>query len=169
MLQIRSGGQESHVPFFKTLPNWFRGKIEPKGHEEIAVGKRKYDCTVTRIALDEGKDVSQVTTIAKAPDAPIWAVRMRVETLAGGVANTVEEQLLVAEEQKLKVGEQELSCAVVQVTTESTGGSKTVRKEWRSEAVPGGLVRREVKQYLNDKEIEAAGSTIEVVSYKINK
>jgi hypothetical protein len=169
MLEIRSGGQETHVPIFTALPSLFRGKAEEKGREEIAVGGRKYACSLTRIALDEGKDVSQVTMIAKAPDAPVWAVRVRVETLMGGVRNTLEEELLVAEDQKLKVGDKELNCAVVQVTTEAAGGGKTVKKEWRSDEVPGRVVRRELRQFLNDKEIEAAGSTMEVVSFRIIK
>ena len=169
MLKIQGDGQESHVPFFKTLPTWFRGKIEPKGQEEIAVGDRKYACSVSRIGLDEGKDASQVTTIARAPEAAIWAVRVRVETFANGVRNTLEEQLLVAENQKLKVGEKDLVCQIVQVTTETAGGGKTVKKEWRSDEVPGRLVRSEVRQFLNDKEIAAAGSVMEVVSFRAIK
>lgn len=167
MLHIRGGGQESHVPFFTALPGWFRGRIEVKGPEEIAVGGRRYACVMTRIGLDEGKDASQVTTIARAPDAPSWAVRVRVETFANGVRNTLEEDLLVAEGEKVKVGDKDVTCRVHRVTTEAAGGGKTVKKEWRSDEVPGRVVRREVRQYLNNKEIEAAGSVMEVVSFRV--
>ncbi|MBV8882316.1 MAG: hypothetical protein JO332_20335, partial [Planctomycetaceae bacterium] len=59
-----------------------------------------------------------------------------------------------------------VSCVVVQNTVESVGGARTVRKEWRSDEVPGRVVKREVRQYLNGKEVESAFSQMEVVRFK---
>jgi len=168
-LKIEGGGHESVVPFFAGPPSWLRGKAEPQGEEKIAVGGRTYACAVTRIALDEGKDASQATTVARAPDAPVWAVRLRIETFANGVRNTLEEHLLVEEGRALKVGDREVVCQVVQVTVEGVGGGKTVRREWRSDAVPGRVVRSEVRQFLNGKEVQAAGSVMEVASFRAIK
>jgi hypothetical protein len=164
--KVEGGGQESFIPFFITLPNWARGRGEKKGSEEITVGGVKRTCQVTTISLDTDKDAGQVTSISKSPDVPYWAVRWRVETLVKGRANTSEEELVLEVGQKLKVADREVVCVVVQGTVETPGGAKLVRKEWRSEEVPGRVVKRESRQYLNDKELESAFTQMEVVRFR---
>jgi len=167
--KIEGGGQESLLPYFISPPNWSRGTGERKGTEEITVGGVKRTCQVTLIALDVNKDAGQITTISKSPDVPYWAVRRRVETLLQGKPNTSEEELVLEVDQKVKVGDRELSCVLVQVTVDAVGGAKTVRKEWRSEEIPGGVARRESRQYLNGKELDSALSQMEVVRFRAKR
>ena len=164
--KIEGGGQESVIPYFLTLPNWARGKGERKGSEDLVVGGVKRTCQVTTISLDIDKDAGQVTTISKSPDVPYWAVRWRVETLLKGRPNTSEEERVVDVDQKVKVGDRELSCVLVEATVESLGGAKAVRREWRCDEVPGRVVRREGRQYLNGKEQESAATQMEVVRFR---
>jgi len=164
--KIEGGGQESMLPYFITPPNWSRGTGERKGTEEITVGGVKRTCQVTMISLDANKDAGQVTTICKCPDVPYWAVRRRVETLLKGKPNTFEEEVVLDVGQKVKIGDRELSCVLVQVTVDAVGSVKTVRKEWRSDEIPGGVARRESRQYLNGKELDSALSQMEVVRFR---
>ena len=163
--KIEGGGQESVIPYFIGFPNWARGKGEKKGVEELVVGGVKRTCEVTIISLDADKDAGQLTTISKSPDVPYWAVRWRVETLLKGRPNTVEEERVVEVDQKVKVGGQELSCVLVEGTVE-TGATKTVKKEWRNDDVPGRVVRREVRQFVNGKEQDLAATQMEVVRFR---
>jgi hypothetical protein len=126
----------------------------------------KRDCSVTQIALDTDKDAGQLTVICKSPEVPYWAVRWRTETLAQGKANTYEEEVVLEVGVKLQVADREISCVVVQSTIEALGGAKTVKKEWRSEEIPGRVAKRETHQYLRDKEIESAYCKMEVVRFK---
>jgi hypothetical protein len=167
--KIEGGGQESLLPYFITPPNWSRGTGERKGTEEITVGGVKRTCHVTMISLDVDKDAGQVTTISKCPDVPYWAVRRRVETLLKGKPNTFEEEVVLEVDQKVKIGDRELSCVLVQVTVDSVGGVKTVRKEWRSDEIPGGVARRESRQYVNGKELDSALSQMEVVRFRAKR
>jgi hypothetical protein len=167
--KIQGGGQESLIPFFLTLPNWARGKGEKKGSEELLVGGVKRTCEVMTISLDADKDAGQVTTISKSPAVPYWAVRWRVETLLRGKPNTSEEERVIDVDQKVKVGDRELSCILVESTVESLGGAKSVRREWRSDEVPGRVVRREGRQYLNGKEQESAVTQMEVVRFRAKR
>ena len=164
--KVEGGGQESTIPFFIALPGWTRGKGEKKGTEEITVGGVKRACSVTTLSFDTDKDAGQLTTICKCPEVPYWAVRWRTETLLQGKANTWEEELVLEVDQKVKVGEQTVACVVVQSTVESTGGIRMVRKEWRSDEVPGRVVRREGRQYLKGKELESAFTQMEVVRFR---
>jgi hypothetical protein len=164
--KIAGAGQESTIPFFITLPNWARGKGERRGSEEITVGGVKRTCAITALLLDTDKDAGQVTTISKCADVPYWAVRWRVETLMKGRTNTSEEEVVLDFDQKVKVGNREVSCVVVQCTVETPGGAKSVRKEWRSDEVPGRVVRREARQFHNGKEIESSVTQMEVVSFR---
>src|SRR5262245_387394 len=134
--KIEGGGQESVLPFFITPPSWARGVGERKGTEEITVGGVKRTCQVTVISLDANKDAGQITTICKCADVPYWAVRRRVETLLKGKPNTFEEEVVLDVDQKVKAGDRQLPCILVQVTVDSVGGVKTVRKEWRSDEGP---------------------------------
>ena len=167
--KIEGGGQESLLPFFITPPSWARGVGERKGTEEITVGGVKRTCQVTLIALDVNKDAGQITTISKCPDVPYWAVRRRVETLLKGRPNTFEEEIVLEVDQKVKIGDRELSCVLVQVTVDAVGSVKTVRKEWRSDEIPGGVARRESHQYLNGKELDSALSQMEVVRFRAKR
>ncbi len=165
-LKIEGAGQESQFPFFTTLPGWTRGKGEKKGTEAVTVGGVKRDCEVTLISLDTDKDAGQITTIWKSPEVPYWAVKWRTETLLQGKANTWEEEVVLEVNQKLKIEGREVTCVVVQSTVETAGGAKTVKKEWRSEQIPGRVVRREARQYLNGKEMESGYSEMDVVRFK---
>lgn len=164
--KVEGGGQESTIPFFITLPGWARGKGERKGVEEIVVGGVKRACSVTTITLDADKDAGQLTTICKCPEVPYWAVRFRTETLLQGKPNTWEEELVLEVDQKVKVGDQTVTCVVVQNTVETTNGARTVRKEWRSDEVPGRVVKREGRQYLKGKELDSAFTQMEVVRFR---
>jgi hypothetical protein len=164
--RIEGGGQESHIPYFITAPSWARGKGERRGTEEIEVGGVKRTCTVTVISLDADKDAGQITTICKSPEVPYWAVRWRVETLMKGQTNTSEEEVVLETDRRVKVGDRELSCVVVLSTVETPGGVKTVRKEWRSDQVPGRVVRREGRQYMKGKEVESSVTQMEVVRFQ---
>jgi hypothetical protein len=167
--KIKGGGQESTIPFFIALPNWARGKGDRKGSEDLVVGGVKRNCQVTTISLDVDKDAGQITTISKSPDVPYWAVRWRVETLLKGRPNTSEEERVVEVDQKLKVGDRELSCVLLEGTVETPGGAKTLRKEWRSDEVPGRVVRREARYFLNGKEQESAATKMEVVRFRAKR
>jgi len=168
-LRVVQGEQDDEIPYHTRPPQWFRGKAESKGREEVAVGTRKFDCAVTSIAFDSGKDVSQRTTVWKAAGAPSWAVRVRVETLTRGALTTSEDERLVALEERVRVGAKEVLCAVVEVTTEAAGQGKSVRKEWRSDEVPGRVVRRETRHFQGGKENTLAYTQMEVVSFKARK
>lgn len=165
-LKIEGGGQESYIPYFTTLPSWARGRGEKKGIESITVGGVARACEVTQLSLDTNKDAGQLTIICKSPEVPYWAVKWRTETLIQGKANTWEEDLVLETGVKVTVGDREVVCVVVQSTIEAVGGAKTVKKEWRTEEIPGRLAKREVRQYLKDKEVESAYSQMEVVSFK---
>ncbi len=165
-LKIEGAGQESQIPFFIALPSWARGKGEKKGTEAVAVGGVKRDCEVTLISLDTDKDAGQVTTIWKCSEVPYWAVKWRTETLLQGRPNTWEEEVVLEVNQKLKVDGRELTCVIVQTTVEAAGGAKTVKKEWRSGEIPGRVLRREARQYLNGKEMDSGYSEMEVVRFK---
>jgi hypothetical protein len=164
-LKIEGVGQESYIPYFTTLPSWARGRGEKKGKETIEVGGVMRECDVTQISLDTDKDAGQLTVICKSPEVPYWAVRWRTETLVQGKANTYEEEVVLDLGVKLKVSDREITCVVVQSTIEALGGGKTVKKEWRSEEIPGRVVKRETHQYLKGKEIESAFSQMEVVRF----
>ncbi len=165
-LKIVSGFQEAYIPYALALPGWTRGKGERKGTETITVGGTAHECQVVQISLDADKDAGQVTTIAKSPAVPYWAVRWRTETLLQGRPNTWEEEVVLDVNQKLKVGDRELACVIVQTTVEAVGGMKTVKKEWRNDEIPGRVVKRETRQYLNGKEQDSGLSEMEVVSFK---
>jgi hypothetical protein len=165
-LKIEGGLQEAIIPYALTAPGWGRGKGERKGKETITVGGTPRECDVVQIALDMNKDAGQLTTICKSPDVPYWAVRWRTETLLQGHANTWEEELVLDVNQKVKVGDKDIVCVVVQCTVEAVGGAKTVKKEWRNDEIPGRVVKRETHQYLNGKEQESGISQMEVVRFK---
>jgi hypothetical protein len=165
-LKIEGGLQEAIIPFALALPNWSRGKGERKGTETLTVGGSPVECQVVQISLDTNKDAGQVTTICKSTAVPYWAVRWRTETLLQGRANTSEEELVLDVNQKVKVGDLELTCVLVQATVEAVGGAKTVKKEWRSDEIPGRVVKRETRQFLNGKEQESGFSQMEVVRFK---
>lgn len=165
-LKIEGGGQESLIPYFTSLPGWIRGRGQKRGTEIIEVGGVKRECEVTVISLDANKDAGQVTVICKSPEVPYWAVRWRTETLIQGIPNTSEEELVLETGVKLKVEDREIPCVVVLSTVEVVGGAKTVKKEWRSDEIPGHVVKRETHQYLNGKEVESAFSQMEVVKAK---
>lgn len=167
--KVVGGGQESLLPYFIQPPNWSRGTGQRKGTEEITVGGVKRTCQVTVISFDANKDAGQLTTISKSADVPYWAVRRRVETLLQGKPNTLEEELVLDVDQKVKVGDRELACVLVQVTIEAVGGAKTVRKEWRTSEIPGGVARRETKGYLNGKELDSSASQMEVVRFQAKR
>jgi hypothetical protein len=168
LVRVEVEGRESEITFFLGLPDWSRGKGERKGQEKIVVGNKTYDCAVTSISLDMDKDAGRCVTICRSPEAPVWAVRFRVETFAKGIRNTREEELLLAALENVKVGDRDVACQVVQVTTEAAD-RKIVKKEWRSDEVPGRLVRRETRYYSQDKEITSAFASIEVITFKIRK
>lgn len=169
-LRIESDGRESEFPTHFAPPHWVQGKGEKRPDEEITVGDRKYACRVTAIAIDPDKEASELTTIWQSAKAPVWAVKVRNETFARGHRNTSEESLLVAVDEKVKVGDADVLTSVVQVTTEVENGNKVVKKEWRSDEVPGRVVRRETRHYGKDgREIEAAFSKTDVVSFKTRK
>ena len=92
-----------------------------------------------------------------------------METLLKGKPNTFEEEIVLDVDQKVKAGDRELACVLVQVTVDSVGGVKTVRKEWRSDEVPGRVARRESRQYLNGKELDSAFSQMEVVRFRAKR
>jgi hypothetical protein len=168
-LRIQGAGQESEFPFYMAPPSWSRGRGERRGTEELDVAGTKRECQVTMISLDAGKDAAQVTVIWKSSEVPYWAVRWRTETLAQGTPNSSEEERVVEVGAKVKVGDREISCVVVQSTVEAAGGVKTVKKEWRSDEVPGRVARRETRQYLNGKEQESGYSQMEVVKVKARR
>lgn len=169
VLRIEREGQESEIPFHLGRPGWLRGKVERHGKERIAVGDRSFECEVLKLSVDPDKDAGQVTTIAKAPGAPSWAVRVKVETFERGRPIASEEELLVSCSEAVRVGGREVACHVVRVTTEAPGVGRTVRMEWRSEEVPGRLVRRQTRQYREGKEITLAATHLEVVGFEARK
>ena len=140
VLRIQSEGQDSEVPYHFVLPNWTKGKGERKADEEIQIGGKKFLCKVTTISVDPDQDASEVTTIWQNPEAPGWAVKFRNETFVRGKSNTSEEAVLVGLNETVKVGDREVVCRVVQVTTEVDTGGRVVKKEWRADEIPGGIL-----------------------------
>lgn len=165
-LKIEGAGQESYIPYFTTLPGWTRGKGVKKGTDTLTVGGVKRECELTVISLDADKDAGQLTTIWKSSEVPYWAAKWRTETLLQGKPNTWEEAVVLDVNQKVKVGDRELTCVILQTTVEAAGGARTVSKEWRSEEIPGRVLRRESRQSLNGKESESGYSEMEVVRFK---
>lgn len=168
-LRIRSGDLSSDIPYFLQPPGWFRGKGERKGTESLKVGEITFLCDVTTFTLDGGKDLSQVTTVHAAAGAPVWAIKVRVETKANGKTNTADEERLVAVDQALKIGGREVLCQVVEVLTEVTGGPTTIKKEWRSDEIPGRVARREQKVVQNGKDVAGASLQMDVVSFETKR
>ena len=168
-IRIRSGDVSSDIPYFTASPGWFRGKVERKAKAKVPVGERAWDCDVTTFTLDEGKDLSQVTTVHTAPGTPVWAVRMRVETLVNGVMNTADEERWVAADQAVKIGDREVVCQLVEVRTEVKDGPVTVKREWRSDEIPGRVARREVRVEQGGKVVEAASTQMSVVSFETKR
>ena len=166
VISIRSTYQSSEIPYYLTPPPWFRGKVEKTGTETIETAGKAWACDVYVFSLDEGKDASQRTTVWKAPGAPTWAVRMRVETFLGGRRNTMEEETLILVDQQVRIGDGTILCPVMESRTEVEGGPTTVKREWRSSEVPGRVARREIRVFdAKGKEIEAGAQQMEVVSY----
>lgn len=168
-LKIEGGGQESVIPIALAPPNWARGKPEKKGEEELEVSGRKVSGRVYELGLDLDKDAGQLTTIVRSDAIPYWALRRKVETRVRGKANTSEEERVVGVEEKLRAAAQDFVCTIVEVTTEAAGAGKTVKKEWRTDAVPGRVLRREVRQFLNGKELPSGASEMEVVSFDLKR
>jgi hypothetical protein len=52
---------------------------------------------------------------------------------------------------------------------EVVGGTKTVKKEWRSDEIPGRVAKRETVQYQNGKEVDSGYSQMEVVKVKARR
>lgn len=167
-IRIRSGDVSSDIPYSTPQPNWFRGKREDGGRETLKVGERALDCRVTRYTLDEGKDLSQVTTLHTAEGAPVW-VRLRVETKANGAVTTSEEERWVGEDAALKIGGREVYCQLMEVRTEVKDGPLTIKREWRSDEIPGRLARREQKVLDKGKEVPGAATQMEVVSFEAKR
>jgi hypothetical protein len=168
-LRIQGEGQDSEVLHHFALPNWTQGKGERRAEEDLVVGATRYPCKVTAIVIDADKDASEVTTIWQNPLAPGWAVKVRNETFMRGKINTSEETLLIGVREEVKVGDRDVPCRVVQVTTEVDSGGRVVKKEWRADEVPGGVVRRETRHYQRGREIEAAFTQMEVVRFSGRK
>lgn len=169
ILHMEGGGQQADVPIYLAMPGMFRGKGESRGEAEVSAGGKRYRCAVTAIVLDPDKDAGQVTTIYRCPGAPAWAVKVVAETFMGGKRNTWEEEVLVEEDRKLVIDQQEVLCHVVEVTSGSEGGGRTVKREWRSDAVPGRVVLRETRYFTGDREIEGAAVKMEVVSFEARR
>ncbi len=168
-IRMEGGGKESDIPIYLAMPGIFRGRGGGGGGAGVAVGERRYKCSVTVISLDADKDAGQATTIWRSAEAPVWAVRVLAETFMGGKRNTWEEELLVEADRKLAIEGREVVCQVVQVTTGAEGGMKTVKREWRTDAVPGRVARRETSFFLGDRENEGAAVKMEVVSFEARR
>jgi hypothetical protein len=166
LIRIESSFNSSEIPFFTAPPTWFRGKAARAGKETLKAGDRSFECDVTTFTLDEGKDLSQKTTVWQSAEAPVWAVKVRVETLLNGKMTTAEEEQLVGPHTTLKIGSKELICQVVEARTEVAGGSTTVRREWRTDEVPGRVARRETKAYQDGKEVPRAAALMEVTAFE---
>lgn len=164
-IRIRSGDVSSDIPFFAAQPNWFRGKVEKGAPETLKVGEKSFECQVTTFTLDEGKDLSQVTTLHTASGAPVWALRLRVETRVNGAMTTAEEERWVAADQAVKIGARDVTCQLVEIRTEVKDGPTTLKREWRNDEIPGRVARREVKVLQNGKEVPQASTQMEVVSF----
>ena len=89
-----------------------------------------------------------------------------METLQNGKTTTAEEEALVGPHQTLKAGGKELICQVVEAKTEVAGAATTVRKEWRTDAVPGRVARRETRAYQDGKEVPRASAVMEVETFE---
>lgn len=168
-VRMEGGGQVSDIPIPLGTPGIFRGRGAARGEEELAVGDRKYRCSVFTLSLDLDRDAGQRTTIWRCPEASAWAVRVLAETFVRGSRNTWEEERLVEEGRRLEIEGREMVCHVVEVTTESEGAGRTVKREWRCGAIPGGVARRETRFYVGDRENEGAYVQMEVASFEARK
>jgi hypothetical protein len=168
-IRIKSGDVSSDIPYFTNPPGWFRGKVERKGKAAVPVGDRTFDCAVTTFTLDEGKDLSQVTTVHTCPGAPVWALRLRVETLANGEANTSDEERWIAADQAVKIGDRDVICQLMEIRTSVKDGPVTVKREWRTDEIPGRVARREVKVEQGGKEVPVASTQMSVVSFETKR
>lgn len=165
VISMRSTLQTSEIPYYLTPPTWFRGAVEKKGKESLETAGRVWDCDVYVFSLDEGKDASQKTTVWKAAGAPTWAVRTRVETFLNGRRNTMVEETLILLDQPVEIEDRTLRCPVVEMRTEVEGGPTTVKREWRTDAVPGRVARSETRLFDKGKEVPSGAQQMEVVSF----
>lgn len=165
-IRIRNGNESSDIPYVTQPPGWFRGKAARKGKETLTVGELKVDCEVLTFTLDEGKDLSQVTTVWKAEGTPVWAVKARVETLAHGKSTTSEEERWVGANAALKIGGKDVLCQVVEVRTEVAGGATTLKREWRTDEIPGRVAKREQRVEQAGKDVPGAALQMDVVSFE---
>lgn len=168
-LRLAGRGLETTLPMTDDLPQWTRGRGTRKGTASLEAAGKTWECAVTELLFDGKGNSRQVTTIHRSKGAPHWALRWRVENLVDGELQAAEEELLLSASEKVKVGDREVSCRVIQVTVTTAGGARTVHKDWRSDEVPGRLVRRETRFFQGDKEVRAAFSKKEVVSFKVRQ
>lgn len=166
VLKIESSFNTSEIPFYTNPPTWFRGKAARAGKETLKAGDRAFECDVVTFTLDEGKDLVQKTTVWQSAEAPVWAVRVRVETLLNGKPTTAEEERLLEAHAVVKVGSKDVICQLVESRTEVTGAATLVKREWRSDEIPGRIARRETTAWQDGKEVPRAAARLEVVSFE---
>ena len=166
VLKIESSFNASEIPFYMNPPTWFRGKAARAGKETLKAGDRAFECDVVTFTLDEGKDLVQKTTVWQSAEAPLWAVKVRVETIQGGKLTTAEEERLVEAHAVTKVGSKDVICQVVEARVEAAGAATTVKREWRTDEIPGRIAKRETSAWQDGKEVPRAAQRQEVVSFE---
>lgn len=145
---------------------------EPRA-AELEIGPRKIACKVTEyVAKDSARDVDSRVLVWRTeevkipyrelrrdgPDLSMLSdvVRMEVNARHGDDTQTFDFRI-VDLGQKAKVGLREIPCIVEEGSAEERKGT-TVRKgaikRWLSDAVPGRIVRQEVKGEQDGKRVE---------------
>jgi len=157
---------------------------EPRA-EEFMIGAKKVACKVTEYGVkDSTRDLESHVWIWRTedvkipyrelrrdgPDLSMLSDVVRIEVKARHAGDTQAYDFRVVElAQKVKVGLKEIPCIVEEGTAEERKGT-TVRKgtirRWLSDAVPGRIVRQEVKGEQDGKPVER---TEEVLDFDTRK
>lgn len=140
---------------------------------ELQIGVRKIACEVTEYELkDATKDFEARTIVWRTKEVKIPYREMKrngsdvaLDTdivqfemnLKRGADAAAYKFRVVELDLKLKIGSQEVLCALEEGTAEETKGSRVLKatvRQWLSDAVPGRIVRMEVRGESNGKKVE---------------
>jgi hypothetical protein len=128
-------------------------KVVDSGSEDITVEGKIQDTTT------EANGTTTVTSSWVCKDAPGGVVKTGTKTT--GTMEMTSLTNLVKLSEKVKVGDKEVTCFVLE-TVSTTSYGKTTMKMWRSEEVPGFSVKMETKSEMSGTEMK---SVMEVVEF----
>ena len=133
---VDAGGGRSSIDMNYPLPQRAPAKEEQgkkAGEEKLTIGGREYACDIV-----ERGGVRRWVCASVAANGGV----MKSEAVTGTTRILTR---LVKLEEKVAVGKESLACWVREEITD-TGDQKTTRTSWICDAVPGGVVKSQVRQ-----------------------